>query len=262
MPIGQRVQRGIQSLLPRGPFDALLQLSLFVAADLGYESVRGIVDGKTEQAFANAHAIIGLEQGLGLFFEPRVQSLALDHRWSIELANWAYMNSHFVVTTAFLVWLYLVRNGSFYFIRNVFMVAMGLALVGYLLVPTAPPRMLPGFGFVDTIADIGNVNSDSALVRTFINPYAAVPSMHMAFSLMVAVPAVILVRKWLLRVLWSLYPLLVLTVIVVTANHYWFDAALGALVAAVAALTAQRVLSRARPSAWAWRDTETKEATI
>ena len=62
------------------------------------------------------------------------------------------MNSHFVITTAFLAWLYLFRNEHFYFVRNMFMVAMGLALVGYALFPTAPPRLFPGEGFTDTIA--------------------------------------------------------------------------------------------------------------
>ena len=89
-----------------------------------------------------------------------------------------YMNSHFVVTTAFLVWLYLFRNQNFYFVRNMFMVAMALALVGYALVPTAPPRLFPQEGFVDTITDYAQVNHDSGLVKLFINPYAAIPSMH------------------------------------------------------------------------------------
>ena len=98
-----------------------------------------------------------------------------------------YFNSHFVITTAFLVWLYLFRNDNFNFVRNMFLVAMGLALIGYVLFPTAPPRMFPGAGFTDTIAAFTNTNQDSSFTSLLVNPYAAVPSMHIAFSLMVAV---------------------------------------------------------------------------
>ena len=90
-----------------------------------------------------------------------------------------------------------------------FMVAMALALVGYLSFPTAPPRFLPELGFVDTIAYYTDVRHDSAFVAVFINPYAAVPSMHVAFSLMLAVPAIRLVRSRIAKVLWAFYPLLV-----------------------------------------------------
>jgi hypothetical protein len=93
-----------------------------------------------------------------------------------------------VITTGFLAWLYLFRNDHFYFVRNMFMTAMGLALIGYMLLPTAPPRFFPELGFVDTIAYYVNVKHDSGLVALFFNPYAAVPSMHVAFSLMVAIP--------------------------------------------------------------------------
>ena len=106
----------------------------------------------------------------------------------IEIANWMYFNSHFVITISFLAWLYLFRNENFNFVRNMFMVAMGLALVGYALFPTAPPRMFPSAGFTDTIEVFTNMNQDSAVNSVLVNPYAAVPSMHIAFSLMIAVP--------------------------------------------------------------------------
>ena len=100
-----------------------------------------------------------------------------------------YFNTHFVVTTAFFAWLYLFRNDHFYFVRNMFMVAMGLALVGYALFPTAPPRLFPGEGFTDTIATFTGVAQDDKTASLLVNQYAAVPSMHIAFSLMIAVPA-------------------------------------------------------------------------
>ena len=114
---------------------------------------------------------------------------------------------------------------------NMFMGAMVLALVGYALFPTAPPRMFPAAGFTDTISTFTNTNQDSSFASLLVNPYAAVPSMHVAFSLMISVPAMNLVRSAWARALWSMYPLVVFFVIVVTANHYWFDAAAGAAVA-------------------------------
>lgn len=251
----------LSRLLPKGPKDALFQLSLFIAADLFYETVRGIVEGRAQVAFTNARAIVEIEREMGLFFEQSLQSSLINTHWIIEVANWTYMNSHLLVTTAFLVWLYLSRNSSFYFVRNMFLAAMGLALIGYLAVPTAPPRMLASLGFIDTIAEVSNVKTDSSAVHAFINPYAAIPSMHMAFALMISIPAVMLVKRKAFKVLWGIYPLLVLFAIVVTANHFWLDAALGAIVAAAAALFAYR-LSMARPTSWAWQGAKAKRITV
>jgi hypothetical protein len=156
------------------------------------------------------------------------------------------------MTTGALVWLYLRHNDRFYFVRNMFMVAMGLALVGYVLMPTAPPRFFPELGFVDTIAYYVNVKHDSGLVALFFNPYAAVPSMHVAFALMVSVPALLVVRSRVAKVLWAVYPLVVTFVVIVTGNHWFMDAVAGAVVAGTAALVAKHVLERIWPAAWAW----------
>jgi hypothetical protein len=175
----------------------------------------------------------------------------MGHRFVIDVANFIYVNSQFVITTGVLVWLYLRHNERFYFVRNMFMVSMGLALVGYLLYPTAPPRFFEELGFVDTIAYYVDVKHDSGLVALFFNPYAAVPSMHVCFSLMIGIPMAMVVKRRWAKVLWACYPLLITFVVVVTGNHWIADAYLGALVAGMAALGA-RALSRAWPEAWAW----------
>jgi membrane-associated phospholipid phosphatase len=239
--------------LPKGYPDAFRQVGLFVLADICYETVRGVAEGKEAVAFANGQELIDFERATGTFFEPGFQSWLIGERWLIDFANFMYMNSHFVLTTTFLVWLYVSRNDSFYFVRNMFMVAMGLALIGYTLYPAAPPRLYPEFGFVDTITDFSNVNHDSALVKIFVNPYAAVPSMHCAFSLMIGIPAFRLSKHRVSKAFWALYPLLVFWVVVVTANHYWVDGAIGAIVAATSAVVAHRLLARARPEAWSFR---------
>lgn len=239
-------------LLPQGWGDLLRQFALFLFAYQGYQMVRGIADGKAELAIANGERVIDLERSLGTLFEPGFQQALLAHHWLIDTANFMYLNTQFLVTTGFLVWLYLFRNENFYFVRNMFLVAMGLALIGYAAFPTAPPRFFPDAGFTDTIAAVADIDQDTGAVSLLVNPYAAVPSMHIAFALMIAVPGMALSRSAAARLFWSAYPLLVLFVVVVTANHYWFDAAAGAAVACLAALTAGRVLSRIRPESWSW----------
>jgi hypothetical protein len=252
-----RVWRQSGRWLPNGWLDALRQLALFAGAYYAYRLVRGFVDGEAGVAFENARNLVHVERGLGLFFEPGLQAWARSQDWILTGANWMYVNSHFVVTTTFLIWLYLARNSAYYFVRNMFMVAMGLALVLYVAYPTAPPRFMPEWGFTDSVASfVGDSASNTASV--LYNPFAAVPSMHVAFALMIAVPAVALVRNRVLRVVWALYPLVVTFVVVVTANHFWIDAALGAIVAAVSAVAASEAFARARPEAWAWRTREAK----
>jgi PAP2 superfamily len=243
--------------LPNGWLDALRQLALFGGAYYVYRLVRGVVDGNAGLAFENARTLVDAERAMGLFFEPGLQEWAQRHDWLLTPANWMYVNSHFVITTTFLIWLYLARNHAYYFVRNMFMIAMGLALLGYVSYPTAPPRFLPEWGFTDTVAGfVGESAARSADV--LYNPFAAVPSMHVAFALMIAIPAIMLVRWRLLRCLWALYPALVTYVVVVTANHFWLDAALGVLVAAISAAAAYAALGRARPEAWGWRTAPAK----
>ena len=241
--------------LPHGYGDAARQLSLFVVAELCYEAVRGVADGQRMTAIANGEHVIAFEKSIHAFFEPSLQAAFLNHRWIVDFANFMYMNSHFVVTTAFLVWLYLFRNRNFYFVRNMFLVAMGLAVVGYALLPTAPPRMFEEF--TDTITKYAQVNHDSGLISLFINPYAAIPSMHVAFSTMIGVTGVLISKHRITKVVWALYPILVFWVVVVTANHFWVDGAFGLLVAALSAVTAATVLARVRPATWSFRPATT-----
>lgn len=259
MPVTHPLYRQLRRLwrqtgrwLPNGWLDAIRQLALFAGAYYVYRLVRGFVDGQADLAFENARALVDIERSLGLFFEPGLQAWAQGEQWLLTFSNWMYVNSHFVVTTTFLIWLYLARNHAYYFVRNMFMVAMGLALVGYLAFPTAPPRFLPEWGFSDTVASFVGETAESS-ANVLYNPFAAVPSMHVAFALMIAVPAFVLVRNPLLKALWAVYPLVVSMVVMVTANHFWLDAALGALVAAVSAYAARAAFARARPEAWAWR---------
>jgi membrane-associated phospholipid phosphatase len=250
----------VTAKLPRGWGDLGRQIGLLVVVDLAYETVRGMADGQRAVAFAHGQQVIDIERSTHTFFEPSLQSLFVPAHWLIEFANQVYMNSQFAVVVTFFFWLYFFRNDAFYFVRNMFMVSMGLALIGYAFYPTAPPRFFPEHGFIDTINDFSSVNHDSGLAKAFINPYAAVPSMHCAFAAMVGISAARLVRQPAIKAFWLCWPLLVAWVVIVTGNHYWIDAALGWSVAALSALTAQRLLARARPEAWSWRARQPQEA--
>lgn len=249
-----------QRLLPRGWADAARQLLLFAAAYYAYQIVRGTVDGKVAVAAWNATKIINLEHSLHVFVEPSVQAWASSKSWIIHSADWMYLNSHFVVTVGSLVWLYLRRNDSFYFVRNMFMIAMGFALVGYAAYPTAPPRLMPEWGFTDSVAAFTGVRVENEPVSALLNLYAAVPSMHVCFALMIGWPLARLVRPRGLKAVWFLYPFLVTFVVVATGNHYVFDAFLGAATAGMSALLAQQLLARWRPEAWSFGPAEAKAA--
>ena len=239
------------ALLPHGPFDVVRQFALFFAAYYGYSLVRGFADepGVAAAAFDNARGIIDLEQTLGFFVEPTIQAWSGGSGLLIDGASWVYLNAQTTVTVGALVWIYLLRNQSFYFVRNMMMTAMILALVGYILYPTAPPRFFPEWGFVDSVSDFTGVQPSSDGVNAMFNPYAAVPSMHVAFALMIGWSLAQLVRNRFARRFWWAYPVVVTYVIVATGNHFLMDAVLGAATAGLSALAA-RELARTRPAVW------------
>lgn len=253
--------RSVGERLPNGWIDLIRQFALFWVVYQCYQVVRGISEGRQEIAFANAERIIDIEKATGTFFELNLQAALLDHQWIVDFANFMYVNSHFTVTTLFLAWLYLFRNEHFYFVRNMFMVAMGLALIGYATYPTAPPRMFGELGFVDTIDVFTPIQQDSNSVSLLVNSYAAVPSMHIGFAAMVGGTVFFLARSRAVKVAAASYPLMVLFVVVMTANHYWLDALAGAIVAALSALTAKRLLAPQRPEDWGFGPAPARQAT-
>jgi hypothetical protein len=246
-----RALRLQERVLPHGWLDALRQVSLFGLAYLGYRFVRGIAEGDASAAFAHARDLIALERGMHLFVEPSIQAWASGSHLVMVVSSWIYLNAQTSVTIGALVYLYLRHNKSFYFVRNMFMIAMTIALIGYIVFPTAPPRFLPEWGFVDSVADFAHVgiNEHSASIGAVTNMYAAVPSMHVAFAGMIGWTLARLVRPRLARIAWAAYPFMMTFVIIVTANHFIVDALLGALTAGASAYGASW-LARVRPAVW------------
>jgi len=249
-----RLQSVTGRVLPNGVLDVFVQVALMQATYMAYRLVRGWIDDPqgAAAAFQNGRSIIGIEQSLGIFVEPRIQELLGATGLVGDAASWVYLNAQVTVTLAALTYLYLRHNRSFYFVRNMFIVSWAIALLGYVVFPTAPPRFFPEWGFVDSVADFTGIDpSAGGAADALFNPYAAVPSMHVAFALMIGVPLSKLAKHRPVRWFWTAYPALVTFVIVMTANHFVLDAVLGALTAACAAAAAVW-LARARP-VWGFR---------
>jgi membrane-associated phospholipid phosphatase len=232
-------------LLPRGWGDLIRQGAMFVVAFVLYDLVReAVAHGNRYKPFGDATKIIDFERGLHLFVEPSIQAWAANVHWLMDVLVWTYLNTQFVITVAGMAFIYVRRNDSFHVVRNMFLIAMGLALIGYWLFPTAPPRLMPEWGFTDPVSQMltgGTSSIDYTRAASVTNMYAAVPSMHVCFAAMVAGSMARLMTRRRAKLGCALYPLLVTFVVVATANHYFVDVALGFVTAGVAAVLAQRL---------------------
>jgi membrane-associated phospholipid phosphatase len=151
----------------------------------------------------------------------------------MEVAKFTYFQCQFTITFGFVLWVYLRRHYAYTLLRNTLFTTFMLALPGYVLYPTAPPRLLRSEGFIDPMQH-ATLNQSGFLVELFGNGYAAMPSLHTGTAILVGSTGVLVARHPLVRVMWGLYPALVVFSIVATANHFFLDAVAGAGVLAVA----------------------------
>jgi membrane-associated phospholipid phosphatase len=158
------------------------------------------------------------------------------------VAKFTYFQCQFTIPFAFVIWVYIRRHEAYALLRNSLFATFMLAVPGYIFYPTAPPRLLVSEHFMDPL-ETATINQQGTLVKLFGNPYAAMPSLHTATAILVGVTGVLVARHLLVRVIWALYPGLVVFSIVATANHFLLDAVAGAAVLAVA-LTAVLTLHR------------------
>ncbi|MFF7333104.1 phosphatase PAP2 family protein [Streptomyces sp. NPDC008150] len=198
------------------------ELLLVTGLLLVYKLGRQLVAGHTTEAFRNAHHVWDLERTLRLPGEGSVQSLLLHSHTLVRVADTYYATVHFPATLAFLVWLYLRRPGHYVWARRVLAALTAAALVLHLTFPLAPPRMLAAAGLVDTGHVYGPSVYGPPQTDHLSNQFAAMPSLHFGWALMVAIGLIAATRsRW--RWLWLLHPLVTLVVIIGTANHYWAD---------------------------------------
>jgi hypothetical protein len=202
-----------------------------------YELARGVVAGGQLEAVGHARQIASLERALHLFV---VQRVAGSIPGLVGVLGLAYVSLHLAVSGATLVWLHSRMSHGFAVARTALVVSSFVALAGYLVFPTAPPR-LAAVGIVDTVAEVNNLNLAAPLLRSFYNPYAAIPSIHFGYALVLTLVVVPLVRSRLGRGLWLGYPVFVLLVIVATGNHDLHDAVLGGVVGVLGLQIATRL---------------------
>jgi hypothetical protein len=187
------------------------------------------VHGQAGTAFDNASKLIHIEQQLGIFHEAFLQQAVLRSSWAVDAFNYLYIWGHLPVIIAVALWLYAKHRDRYALFRNAFLISGLIALIGFSTVPLAPPRYMPEFGFTDTIV---HAQSYYAFQNPkIVNQYAAMPSLHFGWDMLVAIAiGVNTTSRWVRRCAVFL-PVVMLGGIVLTANHYFLDAAAGALVA-------------------------------
>jgi membrane-associated phospholipid phosphatase len=221
-------------VLPRGWGDFARQLAIWFGFLAAYQVARGLADRNPARAFQNGLDVIDIESRVHGLIELSLQNIVVSSHFLSMVAGWTYWNSEFSVVGLALLWVYVRRHGAFYRFRNTILVANVLGLIGYVVLPTAPPRMFPDFGFRDSLATMHGLNSGSGLVQLAANPYAAMPSLHAADALIVGVVLASLCRRRIFKALWLLWPGWVWFTVMATGNHFWLDVAGGIFLAAVA----------------------------
>ncbi|WP_200260477.1 phosphatase PAP2 family protein [Streptomyces sp. HSG2] len=215
---------GRRSRHPRAP-RLWFEILLVAVSYWTYSLVRNAVPEQRDQALRNAEWLWEAEGRLGIAVEESINHAVNSVTWLIVGMNYYYATLHFVITLAVLVWLYRRHPLRYAPIRTALFATTGVALAGYYLYPLAPPRLMKGDLFVDTVMTHQTWGSmASGDLKNMSNQYAAMPSMHIGWSLWCGLTLFALARVPWVRVLGLLYPALTLVVIVATANHFWLDA--------------------------------------
>jgi hypothetical protein len=215
-----------QRYLPRGWRDLGLQFGIWFGFLAAYQVVRGMADRSPAEAFANGLKVVHLETIVSQkLWELSLQQFVSTKDWLAPIVSWTYWNSEFTVLGLALLWIYMRRHDAFTRFRNAILLANVLGLIGYVLVPMAPPRLL-GVGFVNQHRD--------GLLTIAANPYAAMPSLHAADALILGIVLAVVCRNWWSRAFWALWPGWVWFAVMATGNHFWLDCVAGMAVALVA----------------------------
>ncbi|MGV9313498.1 phosphatase PAP2 family protein [Streptomyces sp. NPDC003691] len=228
-PARSRFARFKELRSPRRP-RIWFEILLIAVSYWTYSLIRNAVPEQKTQALKNADWILGFERAIGLDFEHAVNHAANSVTWLIVTMNYYYATLHFVVTIGVLVWLYRWHPGRYAAARLVLFATTAVALVGYYLYPLAPPRLMEGHNFIDTVLVHETWGSmASGDLKNMSNQYAAMPSMHIGWSLWCGLIIFAVAKAPWAKILGLLYPVATLVVIVATANHFWLDAVGGVL---------------------------------
>lgn len=247
----QRLSAGVQR---RRLYRDFFEIALVALAFLLYFIVRGLVVDRADEALRNAQDIIDLERGLGIYWEPRLQELTLDNRPLVQAANFVYFWLDFPLIVAVGLWMYFARRHEYTVARDALLLSGAISLVIYNLYPVMPPRLLPTGEFVGTIEKYSDLSYQAQSMQAFVNPYAAVPSLHFGWAVIIGGAMVITMRQPLLRALGLALPWLQLAAIVLTANHFIFDALVGLVVCLAGLLLAGALQRWGYPALRGWAE--------
>ena len=197
---------------------------------LVYSQVRGLAADRVVDAFGNAYRIVELEQNLGIFEELALQALILPHDALVHAFNLIYFYGLFPFLLPTAIWLYWKRPSVYILARNAFLLSGAIAVVFYIVLPTAPPRFI-GMGHIDTVVAFGTSFTPTYSSIPGVNHFAALPSMHVGWNFLTAMALYLALSGFRWRAVVLTIPAIMFTATVVTGNHYFLDGVLGMIVA-------------------------------
>jgi hypothetical protein len=221
---------------------AVREILLVLAGVLVYFGVRGVTVTDAHQALSHALDVVALERSLGVYVEPSLQALVLGSDWLVDVMNWVYIWGHWPVIAVVLLWLFFAHPAGYRRTRNAMLISGGVGLVVFASFPVAPPR-LAGLGLIDTVTE----HSSAYRVLqppAFVNQYAAMPSLHVGWDLLMGLAVYTYARHVAVRIAGLALPVLMVSAVLLTANHYVIDAAVGAALVLVSMAIARRIERR------------------
>jgi hypothetical protein len=219
-------------LLRRSPVslpDLWREVAVVVSAYFFYFAGRSLVEGREVEATIRSFRLIDLEQALHVFWEPSIQDFTIASTFVQNFANWTYVYGHWPVVILAAVWLFFMRRDEYSIYRNAFMISGAIGLAVFTLFPLAPPRLTPGYGFIDT-ANAYHLGPSTSML---VNEYAAMPSLHFGWNMLVGIAIFRFADSIPAKAFAVVMPVAMFFAIVATGNHYIIDGVMGAFVALI-----------------------------
>jgi hypothetical protein len=240
LEVGLASRKLVDTLARHRVYRDVFEIGLVAIAFLLYFLVRGSVVDRDAEALRNAIDVVDLERTLGFYWEPDLNDAILGHGALIQFFNAVYFWLDFPIIVAIGLWLYFFgRRHEYTVARDALLVSGAIALVVYHLFPVAPPRLLPPeYGFVDTLDQYTHISYQAQSTQPFVNPYAAMPSLHYGWAVLIGGVLIWSTKNVWLRGLGLFLPIGQFTSILFTANHYILDAMAGLVVGLMGLLIA------------------------
>lgn len=225
----------------------LIEIALVAFGFLVYFLVRGAVIDRTDDALTNARAIIELQKSAGLLFEPAINAWTMAEQWRVDFFNFVYFWLDFPLIIGVGLILFVVSRFHYTLLRDSLLISGAIALFFYYSYPVAPPRFLPEWGFVDTLEEFAQLSYQAQSMAPFVNPFAAVPSLHVGWAVILAFVLFMATKNLFVRVSVTVVLIAQVLAVMATANHYLFDAIAGTIVSLPALFVAMWLQSSGYP---------------